>query len=210
MSKLLYIEGSPRGKESFSIRASDAFIEAYRRGHPDDEMVSLNLFEADLPAFDGAALEAKYAILHEKPKSKEQKEAWGKVEGLISDFTISDKYVFAVPMWNFSVPYRFKQYLDIIVQPGYTFSYSEESGYTGLVKGKRAVVFYARGGEYLAGAEAEKLDFQKPYVELILGFIGFEEIHSIVIEPTLQGGAETASRRLSEAKEKAKKLAEHF
>lgn len=50
-------------------------------------------------------------------------------------------------MWNFGIPYRLKQYIDILVQPGYTFSYSPEQGYTGLVN-KPAAVVYARGGDY--------------------------------------------------------------
>ncbi len=66
MGKLLYIQASPRVGRSHSIAAADAFVETYREANPGHEVVTLNVFEADLPAFDGLAVQAKYAILHGK------------------------------------------------------------------------------------------------------------------------------------------------
>ena len=113
-------------------------------------------------------------------------------------------------MWNFSIPYRLKQYIDLLVQPGYTFSYSEEEGYKGLVDGKPLLAVYARGGDYPVGSEREMFDLQKKYIELIFGFMGFENVRSVVIEPTLQGGPEIASARRQEAIDKAKEIALTF
>ena len=210
MSKLLYIQASPRGERSYCIRAADAFIEAYKKVHPDDETVTLNVFDENIPAFDGFAVQAKYAIMHGKEHSEEQLQAWKKVEQLIGQFTSADKYVLAVPMSNFSIPYRLKQYIDNLVQPGYTFGYSQEKGYEGLVTGMPLLVVYSRGGQYESGSGAEAFDLQKKYIELISGFIGFKDIKSIVVEPTLQGGADTAEEKLAEALAQAKKIAVDF
>jgi len=113
-------------------------------------------------------------------------------------------------MWNFSIPYRLKQYIDIIVQPGYTFAVTASGGYDGLVKGKPVFIAYARGGEYVAGTASEAFDLQKKYLELILGFMGLTDIRSVAVEPTLAGGPETANRKRAEAIEKAKQLARKF
>ena len=120
MSKLLYIQASPRTQRSHSIAVADAFIEAYKRKHSDDEIVTLNVFDASIPNFDGLAVQAKYTILHGKSHSEEELQAWKNVEKIIEQFTSADKYVIAVPMWNFSIPYRLKQYIDLVVQPSYT------------------------------------------------------------------------------------------
>jgi FMN-dependent NADH-azoreductase len=133
MSRLLYIQASPGAQWSYSIAVADAFIEAYKRKHSDDEIVTLNVFDPSIPNFDGLVVQAKYAILHAQPHSKQEQQVWKNVEEVIEQFTSSDKYVLAVPMWNFSIPYRLKQYIDLLVQPGYTFSYSEDKGYQGLV-----------------------------------------------------------------------------
>lgn len=137
MAKLLYIQASPRGQRSKSIRVADAFVEAYRQGHGDDEIDTLNLFAADLPTFDGDILNAKYAILHGQQATDDQRKAWRSVEQVIERFAAADKYLFAVPMWNFGIPYRLKHYINVLVQPGYTFSYDPQQGYRGLLTGAR-------------------------------------------------------------------------
>jgi FMN-dependent NADH-azoreductase len=210
MSRLLYIQASPRGKRSHSIAVADAFIESYEQKHQDDEVVTLNVFEAPVPYFDGMAVQAKYTIMHGQSHSKEELQAWKEVEKTIEQFKTVDKYVLAVPMWNFSIPYRLKQYIDVLVQPGYTFTFCADEGYKGLVTGKPLLVVYARGGEYAAGSQAEAFDLQKKYVELIFGFIGFKDIHTVIVEPTLQGGPDVAETKQQEAINKAKEMANTF
>jgi len=210
MSKLLYIQASPRLQRSYSIAVADAFIETYKRKHPADEIVTLNVFEASVPDFGDLAVQAKYAIIHGQLHSKKQQQVWRNVEDVIEQFTSADKYVLAVPMWNFGIPYRLKQYIDLLIQPGYTFSYSEDTGYQGLVVGKSMLAVYARGGEYPAGSATEAFDLQTKYIELIFGFIGFENIRSVVVEPTLQGGPDVAAVKRQEAIDKAKEIAVVF
>jgi FMN-dependent NADH-azoreductase len=210
MSKLLYIRTSPRGERSKSNTVADAFIEAYRKTQPQDKIETLNVFTADLPPFDGFTVQAKYAIMHGKKLSSEEAAAWKAVEKIIEQFKSADKYLLSVPMWNFSIPYRLKQYIDILVQPGYTFTFDKEKGYQGLVKDKPLLVVYARGGEYAKGTESEAFDMQSKYIELIFGFIGFTDIKSIIVEPTLQGGADTARQKVDAAIKKAEQLASSF
>ena len=210
MSTLLYIQSSPRGQRSKSITVADVFVETYKQKHPDDKIVTLNIFKEKLPAFDGLTVQAKYTILHGQKHSKEELQVWKKVEKVIEQFKSADKYVFAVPMWNFGIPYRLKQYIDILVQPGYTFSYSPETGYKGLLTGKPLLAVYARGGEYPAGNPAEAFDMQTKYLQLILGFIGFTNIRSVIVEPTLQGSAEAIEAKVQQAAIGAKKIAENF
>jgi len=209
MAKLLYIQASPRGGRSKSIQVADAFLAACLKAHPGDQAVTLDLFGKDLPAFDGAALDAKYAIMHGKQHTAEQAEAWKGVEAVIAEFISADKYLLAVPMWNFGIPYRLKHYLDLLVQPGCTFSFSPEKGYEGLVTGKPAMIVFARGGDY-ENADPNTVDFQKRYLELALGFIGITDVRSVVVQPTLAGGPEVASRKIDAAIAEARKLAETF
>jgi FMN-dependent NADH-azoreductase len=210
MSKVLYIKASPMGERSFSLAVADAFVDAYSRKHLEDEVDVLDLFEQDIPAFDFQAASAKYKIMHGKEHSQKQREIWDEIVSMIDRFTSADKYVMAVPMWNFSIPYRLKQYIDIIVQPGYTFAVREDGSYEGLVKGKPVFVAYARGGEYVPGTETAGYDLQKTYLELILSFMGLTDIRSVTIEPTLAGGAELAKQKRTEAIKKATQLAGDF
>ena len=210
MSNLLYINASPMGKLSYSAAVADAFVDSYCIKYPDDEIKTIDLFEKLLPAFDFAAASAKYKIMHNQQHTKNDRRIWDEIVKIIEEFKSADKYVMAVPMWNFSIPYRLKQYIDILVQPGYTFTVNADGSYKGLVGDKPVFIVYSRGGEYPAGTAAEAFDLQKRYFELILGFMGFSDIRSLIVEPTLAAGSDIAKQRKEVAIEKARQLAKEF
>ena len=185
MDKLLYLQASPLIERSYSISAADAFVKAYQKINPSHIIQTMNLFDMELPAFDGFTLAARYAIMHGTDPSETEKAAWRAVEKVIEEFTGADKYVMAVPMWNFGLPYKLKHYLDVVVQSGYTFAYSPEEGFSGLITGKPVFIAYARGGAYPPGSEFESYDMQVPYLEHVLGFMGFTDIRRIIVEPTV-------------------------
>lgn len=207
MAKLLYIESSPRKERSKSIRISNAFLDTYRSQNPGDEVVEIDLWKRSLPEFDGFTIDARYQITNGKDFDADQKKAWEEVVAVCEEFKSADKYVVSVPMWNFGVPYKLKHYIDVIAQPGQTFSFDPDAGYDGLVKGKPAVAIYARGGAY--GGDASGMDHQKPYVEQMLQFFGFQDVQSIVIEPTL-GDPEEVAKTEAKAIDSAKDLAAQF
>ena len=143
MAKLLYIEASPRKERSASIEVAKAFVGEYRKTNPGDTVDTLDLWTTPLPEFNGEVIDAKYAILHGQEQTPGQKAAWKAVEAVIERFKGADKYLFSLPMWNFGIPYKLKHYIDVLVQPTYTFSFSPKEGYKGLVLGKKAAVVYA-------------------------------------------------------------------
>lgn len=204
MNSLLYIQASPRGERSKSTTVANAFLAAYRTSTRVSETL-LNLFDADLPAFDAGAAAGKYAIMHGTEASAEVKAAFARVEAVIETFKAADIYLFAVPMWNFGIPYRLKHYLDLLVQPGYTFTVGE-NGYEGLLTGKTAITVYARGGDY-STMDTTAIDFQRRYLELILGFMGIDDVHAIIAQPTLAAGPDAARDAVERATEEARGLA---
>lgn len=210
MAKVLYIQVSPRGERSYSTAAAEAFLEAYREANPTDEIVGINLFEKELPPFDGNALQAKYNIMHREEHSEEDRTAWRAVEAIIEEFKSADKYVLSVPMWNFNIPYRLKHYIDIIVQPTYTFQVTDEGAYEGLVTGKPMFIACSRGGAYSEGTGAEAFDHQVPYLRTILGMMGFTDPSILIEEPTLAAGPDAAKKAKEAALAKAREMGKSF
>jgi FMN-dependent NADH-azoreductase len=210
MERLLYIESSPRKDRSESIRVANEFLDEYWRTHPKDHVEIFNLWREVLPAFDGDVINAKYRIMSGEARSTPERAAWQPVEQLINHFTGFDKYLFSIPMWNFGIPYILKHYLDLLVQPGHTFSFTPEEGYKGLVTGKPVVVVYARGGSYEPLTPMERLDHQKGYMETVLGFIGFTDIRSIVVEPTISSGRHEFAKMIEIKKHEARSIAAVF
>lgn len=184
MSKLLYIQASPRGERSSSTDVSNTYIDSFKATSADNTISTLNIWDMNLPEFDGPRLNAKYSFLHGQNPSGAEAAAWQDIIAIAEQFKNADQYLISTPMWNFSIPYKLKHFIDVITQPGLTFSFSPETGFQGLVTGKPVTAIYSRGGEYDNEA-ASGMDFQKPYLETVLGFIGFKDINSIIIEPTL-------------------------
>jgi FMN-dependent NADH-azoreductase len=189
MSNLLHILASPR-VESYSRRVTKAFLDSYRYARPDDRIEVLDLFQADIPPFHAPQAKAKYAVIAGQTPRDEAETAWQPVIKTINHFKAFDKYVISCPMWNFGIPYRLKQYIDVIVQPSLTVAYSPEKGYTGLVTGKPLLLILARGGEYQTGNPLQTFDFQGSYLRCIFGFIGFTDIRTVYIQGTLQNKPE--------------------
>ncbi len=184
MSRLLLLTSSPRQERSRSTAGARAFVEACSQARNDLEVVEKNVFEMDLPPFDGGALQVKYNIIHGRHHTPRELRAWREVEQVIKEFASFDLYVFAVPMWNFSIPYRLKHYIDLVCQPTYTFEANPDGTYQGLVQGKAAGI-YARGGGYPVDGPLAELNQQSPYLEFILGFMGLSVEASVSVELTL-------------------------
>ncbi len=201
MSKLLHIQSSPRGDRSASTTVAREFITAYKAAHPGDTVETLDLWATKLPEFDGPTMEGKYAIMHGDKFTPEQERGWAEVVRVAEYFKSFDKYVFSLPMWNFSIPYKLKHWIDVIAQPGLAFSFSPETGYTGLITGKSTAVVYARGGAYGPGTGAEGYDAQSSYLKQVLGFIGLTDLKEIFVEPTLSAKDEALAKGTAHAKE---------
>lgn len=209
MAKLIYIKASPRKDRSHSSKVARQFLDSYLAAHPKDAIEELDLWNMDLPPFDGDAIDAKYAVMHQKSQTEGQKKAWNRVITMFQQFADADKYLFSVPMWNFGIPYRLKHYIDILTQPGLAFNVSSEGGYIGLVTGKPVVIVYSSGGEYRMGSGAEGYDLQKPYLKTWLQFIGFENIQEIVVDGTL-GNPEKAKQIEASCLKKASEMAKNY
>ena len=204
MSKLLYIEVSPRKDRSASIEVAQSFVSAFSEKDTDNTVEILDLWNTVLPEFDGDTINAKYRVLHGENPTQEEIAAWKVITQITDQFQAADHYLFSSPMWNFSIPYKLKHYIDVISQPGLTWSFSPETGYEGLVTGKSATLVLARGGEYSSSTEAAAMDFQRTYLEMILGFIGFKDINTVLIEPTL---TDDKAKAITMAKNKVNELA---
>ncbi len=207
MTKVLYIQASPMGERSFSNRLAQAFLEAYAAQHPGDTVETLDLWKTDLPDFDQLAASGKYKVMRGLPHTPEEGAAWAHVIRMIDQLKSAGKVVLSTGMWNFSIPYRLKQYLDIVVQPGLTFSFDPLKGYSGLLTGRPLQLLLASGGEYPVGSPGAAWDFQKPYLELIFGFMGFTDIRSLRVEGTL---GPNAAENLTAHEQAAREAAASF
>lgn len=211
MAKLLYIDSSLGKTRSESIlEVSKVFLDSYQETHPNDQLESINVWDADLPEMDEQTLDASYAIIHRMNHTPDQAKAWLKVINLVSQFKSADKYIFTLPMWHLGVPYKFKHYLDLLIHPGQTFQYNLGEQVVGLMTGRPAVVVYSRFDGYGRGSGFENFESQKRFMEKALRLIGFTRIHSIVVVEPMPGTQNCSDPENGRAKDQAVRMAATF
>ncbi len=182
MSTLLYIESSPREADSYSSQAAAIYLDALPKGVT---VGHLDLFAANLPEFDAVAAAAKYKVMGGRPLSPAEEGAWSEVVALVEQFKAADHYLIAAPMWNFGIPYKLKQYIDLITHPGLTFN-PRPDGMEGLAGGD-AVVIYSRGGTYgPKDGQPDPYDHQSPYLQAWLGLVGVRLAAEVAVQGTMR------------------------
>ncbi len=185
MTKILHIVASPRGDASQSTKLAEAYLKAKAEADPSLTIETLELWKEALPEFDGDKAAAKMTFFGVGEMGATQQTAWDNVVEITSRFTDADVYVISVPMWNGGIPYKLKQYIDIITQPGLLFGFDPEAGYSGLLEGKRAVVFYT-SGVWAPGADKKYgTDFHSEYLGWWLDFVGVKDVSSVRFQPSL-------------------------
>ncbi len=185
MTKILYIAASPRGAMSQSGKLAETYLAARQAAQPEISIDRLDLWRADLPEFDGDKAAAKMTFFGVGDMDAPRQSAWDEVVAVATRFIEADEYVLSVPMWNGGIPYKLKQYIDIITQPGLLFGFDPEAGYNGLLSGKSARVFYT-SGVYAPGAPAKYgTDHHSTYLDWWLDFIGVTEIETVRFQPSL-------------------------
>lgn len=174
MSKLLYIKANDKtNQDSRTFRISESFIEAYKKGHPGDEVVTLDLYKENIEFLTFKNLENMDLSNREEDKKHP-------ILKYTFQFLEADKYVIAEPLWNLGVPAILKAYIDYICINNVTFKYTEK-GPEGLCKGKKAVNITTRGGVYSNGNFKEK-EMADKYLKIIFEFLGVEDFVTVYAE----------------------------
>lgn len=205
MKRLLHIIATPRGEESRTLKVAEAFLGIFKEKDKDWVIDELDLSKETLPPLTARRVDGKYVLLSGKDLTGDLKKGWDQILGHIERFLSADAYLISTPMWNFSIPYMLKHYIDVVVQPKYLFRYTKD-GAEGLVKNKKMAVIASRGGDYTS-SEMKPFDLQEPYLRTVFGLVGITDINFIIAQP-MDMGQEIQEMKLKEAEEQVRKLAE--
>jgi FMN-dependent NADH-azoreductase len=177
--KTLQINTSIFGAGGQSTQLADRFASGLG-----GELVVRDLAKDPVPHLDAQRFGAFLA----KPEARSpaQRAVVEYSDQLIGELRDADTVVLALPMYNFGVPSTLRAYFDHIARAGVTFKYTEK-GAIGLLTGKRAYVFVARGGMY-GDSHAHS-----QYVRDFLAFVGIADVTFVYAEGLAMGDAPRAA-----------------
>jgi FMN-dependent NADH-azoreductase len=191
MTNLLQLSTSLFGDAGQSSRLMERYVADYRRLNPNAQIVRRDLASNPLPHLGADRFQAFLA--EPAQRSSEQRAHVAASDELIEELRRANIIAIGLPMYNFGIPSTLKAYFDHIARAGETFRYTAH-GPEGLLSGKKAVVFAARGGIY-AGTP---MDTQTGYVRDFLRFLGISDVEFVYAEG-LAMGTESAQSSLTKA-----------
>ena len=182
MKTLLQIRTSMFSTSGQSSQLAQQFVDEWRAANPAGQVITRDIGAQPVPHLTAERFQAFLA----KPEARtvEEQAVAAYSDALIDELRQADVIVLGLPMYNFGVPSTLKAYFDHIARAGVTFKYTEK-GPKGLITGKKAYVFAARGGLY-AGTP---LDTQTSYVRDFLRFLGIEDVEFVYAEGLAMGDA---------------------
>ena len=195
MATVLRLDSSIRRDLSVSRQLTGEFIAAWKNLSPDDKIVERDLSVNPAPHVSEAMMGA--VVTPPSLRSEAQARDAALADELIEELFAADVLVIGAPMYNLSVSSSLKAWIDHIARAGVTFKYTEK-GPIGLVTGKKAYVFTARGGIYSRGP-AKAMDFHETYLRSVLGLLGITDV-TFVHSEGLSMGAEIADKALVDSR----------
>jgi FMN-dependent NADH-azoreductase len=175
MKNLLQINTSIFSDGGQSSQLAQRFVTAWREANPHAKVTVRDLAKEPIPHLDAAGFGAFLAKPEER--TAEQQAAAAYSDALIAELKAADVIVLGLPLYNFGLPSTLKAYFDQLGRAGSTFRYTAE-GPVGLLTGKKAYVFAARGGLY----KGTPKDTQTAYVRDFLAFIGITDVEFVHAE----------------------------
>ena len=179
------------------------FLERFGQTRPDWVIDVMDLWPEPLPELSGAIVEAKYARMQGHTFTEAQRVGFAAAEQIAQRLARADRVLISTPMWNFGIPYKLKQWFDVIIQPGLTFRFDPAQGYLPLLNDRPTAVIVASGSDFVTGMSRGRIDMATPYLREALRFIGVTNVQFISIGPTtgpvepIRAARESAYRRLT-------------
>jgi FMN-dependent NADH-azoreductase len=211
MNKTLIINAHPKidDTSSVSLQVFNRFLQAYKELIPDSEVIEqINLYCDVVPMIDKTVLSAWEKQGKEQELTSQEKKVTERMSEILQQFKSAKTYVIVLPLHNFNIPSKLKDYMDNILIARETFKYIE-NGSVGLLKdGRRILIIQASGSIYTNDDWYTEVDYSQKYLKSMFNFIGIEDYQVIRAQGTaLRDTNEVLGNAYKEAEEAASRLA---
>jgi FMN-dependent NADH-azoreductase len=206
--RLLHVDASPKGDLSTSRALSRFFVDRMAEGLPGLDVDRLDLAE-ETPAHvtaDFAA--ATYTPV--KDRTDAMHATLAPSDALCERLIAAEFLVFAMPMYNFSMPSSFKAFVDAIVRTGLTYDVDATGRYSGLLGAKRVVFITTRGADLAAGSPLSGMDALTPALKASFGFMGVGDPIFVDAQPVQFADPDVRAEAINRARDDLSVLASRW
>ena len=211
MNKTLIINAHPKvdNTSSVSIKVLNHFLVSYKELIPNNETIEqINLYDDVVPMIDKTVLSAWEKQGNGQKLTDAEQKVTERMSEILQQFKSANTYVIVLPLHNFNIPSKLKDYMDNIMIARETFKYTE-TGSVGLLKdGRRMLVIQASGGIYTNDDWYTEVEYSHKYLKAMFNFLGIEDYQIVRAQGTaVLDPNEVLQNAYKEVEEAASRLA---
>jgi len=203
--RLLHVDSSPRGEISKSRSLSRGFVEAMLSRSPDMSVDHLDLSREAPPHVTAEFITATYTPANDR--TSDMRATLAESDALCERLLSADFLVFAMPMYNFTMPSTFKAFIDAIVRTNVTYDVAADGRYVGRLGGKKVLFITTRGVDMRAGSPLAHMDGLTLAVRAAFGFMGVDEPTFVDAQPVQFAQPEECAEAMDRARRQLARLA---
>ncbi|MFJ7685685.1 FMN-dependent NADH-azoreductase [Peribacillus butanolivorans] len=187
MNKTLIINAHPKVDDtsSVSLQVFNHFLKAYKELIPDSEAIEqINLYSDEVPMIDKTVLSAWEKQRKEQELTSQEQKVTERMSEILNQFKSANTYIIVLPLHNFNIPSKLKDYMDNILIARETFKYTENGSVGLLNDGRRMLVIQASGSIYTNNDWYTEVDYSQKYLKSMFNFLGIEDYQIIRAQGT--------------------------
>jgi FMN-dependent NADH-azoreductase len=209
MSKMLVINAHPRveSQQSISLLVLNRFLSAYKQLNPTETVEQINLYNEQIPIVDLTALSVSDKLSKGEHLSDTEQQVTNRSNEILKQFKDSTIYVIVMPMHNFNIPSKLKDYMDTIIVPRETYKFTENGSVGLLNDGRSILVIQGSGSLYTNDDWYTEVEYSHKYLKSMFNFLGIEDYQIIRAQGTaILKWDEILDKAYHEAEEAAQRL----
>jgi len=195
--KLLHVDASPKRERSSSRALARYFLERL------SERMALDIDYLDVTVDTPPHVTEAFAIATYTPeenRTQAMRDTLAYSDALCRRLLDADALVFALPMYNFSIPSGFKAFIDQIVRTNITYKAGPDGSYVGQLTRHKTLFITTRGADLRPGTAFEAYDALTPALRAAFGFMGVADPWFVDAQPLQFADQEARTAALERAR----------
>ena len=206
--KVMHVDASAKRERSNSRALSRYFMDRLRA-----EGLELEVDYLDVTVDTPPHVSEAFAIATYTPEDKRtpaMNATLAASDTLCKRLLEADALVFAMPMYNWSMPSVFKVFIDNITRTGVTYVITEDGRFEGQLGRQKVLLITSRGADLRPGTPFSSMDALTPSLKAAFGFIGVAHPTFVDAQPLQFSDQEARVEALERARGELATIAAHW
>jgi FMN-dependent NADH-azoreductase len=206
--KILHVDASAKRERSNSRALSRYFLERLREAGVNLEVDYLDVTVDTPPHVTEAFAIATYAPAHER--TAQMKATLASSDVLCERLLGADALVFAMPMYNWSMPSAFKAFIDSVTRTGLTYVNADDGRTVGQLVRQKVLFITSRGADLRPGTQYSSMDALTPALKAAFGFLGVADPSFVDAQPLQFANPQARAEALERARAELAAVVAHW